>query len=60
MAGVPGSTVEVSFEGNRVTGEKRKRALLVAAPSMHIVDIIGSRCASDKVMHFRTAKLSLS
>ncbi|XP_072142112.1 uncharacterized protein [Dermacentor andersoni] len=41
--------LEACFEGNGITDDKKKRALLVAALTTHTVDVLNGRCAPDKV-----------
>ncbi|XP_037574284.1 uncharacterized protein LOC119456528 [Dermacentor silvarum] len=41
--------LEAFFEGNGITEEKKKRALLVAGLSTHTVAVVSGRCAPTKV-----------
>ncbi|KAL1475162.1 hypothetical protein MTO96_020137 [Rhipicephalus appendiculatus] len=41
--------LEAFFEGNGITEDNKKRALLVTALSTHTVDVLSGRCAPDKV-----------
>ncbi|KAL1473335.1 hypothetical protein MTO96_038763, partial [Rhipicephalus appendiculatus] len=40
--------LEAFFEGNGITEDNKKRALLVTALSTHTVDVLSGRCAPDK------------
>ncbi|XP_077531159.1 uncharacterized protein LOC144143252 [Haemaphysalis longicornis] len=42
--------LEAFFEGNGITEDKKKLALLVTARSTHTVDVLSGRCAPDKAL----------